>query len=144
MVDEREAPWVMEAEIPVRFLEGKKGIVIDSVGGLPDYVKWHGGEVRTFDFTPAFLLGVIEEEATDFLIVHNYLVGDKDMLLNVREMGVEMLLLAKTIVAPEQEEEHRLMCEELEELGVSIGHSNRRSHQMVEFLKKVYGQDSSD
>jgi len=129
-----------------RYLEGKTGIMIDSIdvtGYFRDYVERLGGKARIFQFIPDNLQDDIENESIDFLIVHNYSIKDKNTLLKIREMGVEMLLIIKKIIPPEQKEEHKLMRKELKEQGVSFGDSILRAQHTRKFLKRIYGQDNS-
>jgi len=125
-----------------RYLEGKTGIIIDSfelAGFFPNYVEGLGGKVRIIEFVPDDLQDDIENESIDFLIVHNYSIKDKNTLLKIREMGVELLLIIRKIIPPEQKKEHKLMYKELKDQGVSFGTSSLRAQHTQRFLKRVYG-----
>jgi hypothetical protein len=139
---EELAPWIDKSLPPLeKYLEGKRGVVVEStigVGAFRDLVELYGGQLKIYRLVDHDLLDDIKKNHPDFIIIHNYLLRDKEILLAIRKTGIQMALIRKGLVPEEQREEYLKMHEKLKKLGVQLGNSVTRWDDAKRFLERIY------
>ena len=121
-------------------LENQKGLVIDSIVAsnyLIEYVESRGGSLSLLEFFDEDIVSVLNQEGITFIIIHNYLIAQLESILRIKKMGIAVLLLKRTLVPPEQADEHERLCQQLSKSGVTIGKSSHRVTEIKRFLARI-------
>lgn len=126
-----------------RCLDGQTGMYVDSwiaSSYFPDYIEYYGGKGLISEFVPEDFDELVESNNLNFLIVHNYRLEDLDMLLHACNKGVKVLLLKKSIVPPQLEQEYETMHNALTQAGAEVERVSFRNESIKKFLEKNYGE----
>lgn len=89
------------------------------------------------EFFDESVVELLVQEGITFIIVHNYLITQLESILRIKKMGISVLLLKRTLVPPEQVDEHERLCQQLRTSGVTIGKSSHRVTEIKRFLARI-------
>jgi hypothetical protein len=127
-----------------KFLKGKEGLVVDTIGksyDLKHLFEIYGGEIVIEGQLSESLSKIIEKEGFDFVIIHNYLVTEINIILEIHKLVENMILIERMNIPPEQEQEHDQLIADLEEVGAHIIETQDigRWEMVINRLKELYG-----